>query len=779
MNGVDKQKAHLEKLSKVIFSPIYTSRNKRDNDSFRPGFQKLLGQYIPPIDHRSIGSNEIVIELDAKAFSNNAMFASRILEYTRSQNIPAYAFWSGNKSIHIHIFIDNLNISDKGLQEKIKEAVSKGMNVWKEIRMNIVREIVGESGIHSDQIGFGKLVDLAKLSWDDVHSRSPLIRCCGGANKKVEKLTGNIKTAFKGYLVAIPPQKPREGSTPFNFDDVVYPSKIEMYQISEVMVAQIVEDWLDLNEKLPSHKIGSEFTGKYINLPCIKTIREGMPSGKRAFSSQQIAIACRLDGKNPKETEKIFSEFVQNCPQTPTTPFTLDEARKWMKWVEKLPQPYFACGQCVKLGVCERHSCPLHTEQYKEANDFVLKDGDPLAVVKTVLDKTIVGEDHLKIQLFLIFLSKSLNPDWCVIVDGEASSGKSFIMKEVVKLFGEERSDYFIYSRITAAVLNHIDDLVKEWNDSIVIIEEFQGAEPALQQLRVLISERGLNALSTEEGKVDGMKKHVAKEHYIKLHNTLFATCQAETEDEGDQFRSRAWILNTDESSKQTQKIKKFKLNRKTKLPVGVGDDVENIKSYIKSLLTFDCILFPFANELDQFLSSTNVRVRRDIDKILSAIDASALFHQHDRVKVKHKGKSYLIADWRDVKVMKDWFWDTIVATTQGLGEKEYQHLKTLRSHVISKARGSDIHGIDVSLDDVKTWLGLGSSVSARKIINNLMKSGFVENVVRPPEQARYRFFNIPVYSKIIDLDWAEKLNENEVLVADFVKKEFGDDNNV
>ena len=75
------------------------------------------------------------------------------------------------------------------------------------------------------------------------------------------------------------------------------------------------------------------------------------------------------------------------------------------------------------------------------------------------------------------------------MLDGEASSGKTYVMKAVASLYGVEDEDYFVYSRFTKASLNHIEELSEDWKGKIVIIEELQGSRDVVEQLRVAISE--------------------------------------------------------------------------------------------------------------------------------------------------------------------------------------------------------------------------------------------------------------------------------------------------
>ena len=132
---INKQKNWLECVNGVSESPIYTTRNWLNHGNYTPGKQVLLGKLLPPLDHRSICSNEVVIELDARSYAQNYKYAKILTDYMNSQEIPHYCFWSGNKSVHIHIFL-NINVKEKETIDLIKKVIKKGCNIYKRLDLN-------------------------------------------------------------------------------------------------------------------------------------------------------------------------------------------------------------------------------------------------------------------------------------------------------------------------------------------------------------------------------------------------------------------------------------------------------------------------------------------------------------------------------------------------------------------------------------------------------------------------------------------------------------------
>jgi len=763
MTGIDRQKDHFERLSKIIQSPIYTAKNWRGKLSkvYKPGKQRHLGRHIPPIDHRSVGSNEIVLDFDAPSFPRNSKYATAISEYLTSQNIPHYNYWSGNKGVHTHIFL-KVEISTKEGKEIIRTAIKNGINLWRDIRIFLAREFATQAGLSPDLMGVGKPIDLAKLSWGE-QSRSPLIRACGGNNKKVDEFSV-ITEAFKTYFQSgIPPSKPRAGKKPFSFDDAEYPSTLTTYDVPEGVVIDLAQAYNDVMASSNTKELlDIDYEGKYMNLPCIQTLLEGVKAGGRSFAAQQIAVASRLDGRTEVETKSTMINFVKYCSQVPE-PFDLEEAQKWAEWVFKQHAPYFACGICVRLGVCDKHDCPYHKEKYAE--DFALLDStDPLSMIEQYLDTVVVGEKVLKMQLFLLYLSRLFNPDYFILLDGPAASGKSHLMKKVVEMFGRQDESYFVYSRITGAVLNRIEEEAKLWEDSIVVIEELQGAKAAVEQLRVLISEGSLTLLETVEEKgPDGVMIKESHTRRIQTKNTLFVTCQAEEEDEGDQLRSRAWILNTDTSKDQSKAIAEFYVDQQ----VGVGDLqdrelLEKIRSSHKILTVPDAFRFPFPDMLKGLLPANNIRIRRDQQKMNTMLQAIAFWHQRHRRWIKIKGKHILIIDWRDVKIFMERFWDTMVATTQGMGAADAKYYELIKSQIKWMP--------EFKIDDVARWCGCAKA-TARKIMSQFIKEGYFENTSKPPAEAVYQATSTKPTFTSVRLDFDKLIEEQDDKIDKWVKK--------
>ena len=761
LTGINKQKEYLKRLMDVNEgTPVYFARNQRtESGDFRPGKRWEYGIIVPPIDHRTIYPLEVVMELDAKSYAQNYGYATPIIDYSNSASIPVYPFWSGNKSVHLHYFL-KVKLESQEIKDLVNKAINHGCNIYQLIRMKFAKEILVESGLSPHLIGHGKVVDLAKLKWDDVNGKTSLIRCCGGANIKVDHATKTTKIAWKTYYKELPKNKPQPKIS--DYDDVNYPEEIEQYEISEGFVAEAIEEYFDrLTPQLRKELATIDFDGKFMNVPCVqKLLEEGADVGKRNVGAKILAIAGKMDGLDLPVTKEVLNRFVQSCSQLPQ-PFKQDEADMWADWIYAQPSPYWNCSHARSIGVCDITDCAYHQEKFKAEMSFFDEEA-PLTKIKAALDAMIVGEDELKIQLFLLYLTKEFNPEWCIMLDGPAASGKSHVMKAVAKLFGEEGDAYFSYSRFTQASLNHMEELAQKWAKKIVIIEELQGIKGVVEQLRVAISEGKLTLLETQEVEKDGVKTHVTSSKEIDFKDVLFVTCNAETFDEGEQLKSRSWILNTDQTKTQTELIVNHYMDTFSNVKPKEVPQMREITAALKTLQVPDRVVFPFASDLIEFISDSSVRSRRDVKKIISLIKASAYFHQKRRNWVDIDGERVLIADWRDAYITYKYAGEAINASSQGIGAKDLKYYEQIAKYMV--------HQENFQVDDVCAWCSLNTS-GATKLMTNLCEAGFFENMVKPPMRATYMKTKIsPEYVGEVTLFCAEKASIQDEALEQWIQ---------
>ncbi|MHA2032974.1 MAG: hypothetical protein ACW99Q_26700, partial [Candidatus Kariarchaeaceae archaeon] len=98
-----------------------------------------------------------------------------------------------------------------------------------------------------------------------------------------------------------------------------------------------------------------------------------------------------------------------------------------------------------------------------------------------------VGEDENKIAIYLTLTSRKLNDPINLIVKGESSAGKSFLVQSIEKFFPKE--ELLEFTAMTPKALYHRKDSLKH---KALIIHEHSGAEESDYSIRVLQSEKKL-----------------------------------------------------------------------------------------------------------------------------------------------------------------------------------------------------------------------------------------------------------------------------------------------
>jgi len=497
-----------------------------------------------------------------------------------------------------------------------------------------------------------------------------------------------------------------------HYDKVVYPlGPIKTHLFTTAELERLCHQYLKrLTYTEKKEKKMVPFKGEWINLPCIQNLRSGIKEGKRHIGARILNVAARLDKLPSTDIIEILKEYVHNCPQQESS-FTLSEAGAWKEWFEKKKdKPYWNCGTCINLGVCEMGRCPYNQLKYKKEIEL-LKSEKLLDHVKSLLDKTVVGEDDLKMQLFLAYITIQLpGPvEWCILIESPASSGKSHTMKAVARLFGKEGERWISRSRLTGASLDYLQD---EWKDKIVIIEEIQGADKAAENLRVAISEGRVSLQSTEE--ING--KRVSCTKVADFSSVLFVTCNAEDIDNGSQLLSRAFVLNTDTSDIQTENIIEGFLQSKEK--DSLGSEETDILPLLNILKKPDGIIIPFARELKDFIPKNKLRARRDVKKICALISSSAFIHQYQR----EWKDNYLVASWKDVYYVYKYAGETLDTGYDSVNPDEKKFLTAIDTFM------AGYHATEITLKEIVTVTGC-NYYKARRMMIKLCKKRFFEDI--------------------------------------------------
>jgi hypothetical protein len=237
-------------------------------------------------------------------------------------------------------------------------------------------------------------------------------------------------------------------------------------------------------------------------------------------------------------------------------------------------------------------------------------------------DKTIVDEKQARRAIFLglcsLWVKKHQGlPN--ILVNSESSAGKSYIVKQIVKIFPNEMTEY--RTKISAEAFtywhNPKDEPDWTWDGKILYLED--------TSQKILDSDT-FKVMCSEGSKATVVIKQKAYDINIVGKPILILTT-ANT-NPNNEVLNRFTIITLTETPEQTRKIIEGQA-KKAAMEYEEKYDLTIIQA-LRSLRRVDVII-PFAEEISKLFPNDQIRVRRDFPRFLDLIRASAAFHQYQR----------------------------------------------------------------------------------------------------------------------------------------------------
>ena len=256
------------------------------------------------------------------------------------------------------------------------------------------------------------------------------------------------------------------------------------------------------------------------------------------------------------------------------------------------------------------------------------------------------GEAVNKRLLYLCSISRLLPMPVSAALRAPASSGKSCALETVSLLTPPE--DVVHISRASAAAFHLHPDL----RNKLVLIDEADAlSKEVVVALRVLQSRGALSQSVVGQDSLTGR----AVTHIGETKGPV-SVLTSTTREMDAEFIARCYDLTVDTSSEQTKKILEAQRRLRSD-PDQQGAEGQRAKTVrrhhaLQRLLAHErrAVVTPFADRIE--FPSSAVQFRREQQKLLSLIEASALLHSSNRLKQKNaSGEEVIIADLRDFEI--------------------------------------------------------------------------------------------------------------------------------
>ena len=275
----------------------------------------------------------------------------------------------------------------------------------------------------------------------------------------------------------------------------------------------------------------------------------------------------------------------------------------------------------------------LPKSQEQEAVEFLKKPDLTDAIIDDITSLGYAGEDRNKLLVYLVATSRKMaNPLACV-VRGSSSSGKSYLAEAVIGLI--PTTEKKVLTRITARALFYEDDL----SHKVVYIKEAAGSEEASYAIRAMLSEKVLELKRTAG---QGVEEFVVHGPISYIETTADETIET-------QKANRLFEIWIDESEEHTLEIHKLQREEYTLEGLGRSQRLQEIidrHHTIQRLLNPLPVIIPYVAGMD--FPSGLVRNRRDHQRFLDLIAATAFLHQFQRPHGQLDGQEYVEATLDD-----------------------------------------------------------------------------------------------------------------------------------
>jgi DNA primase len=306
----------------------------------------------------------------------------------------------------------------------------------------------------------------------------------------------------------------------------------------------------------------------------------------------------------------------------------------------------------------------------------------------------VVGEETNLLVAYLATISRKAERPFGVVVQSSSAAGKSTLADAVCQLVPEE--DLASYSAVTGQALYYVG--AADLAHKVLAVAEEQGASRASYALKLLVTEGRLSIAST--GKDTATGKLRTRSYEVAGPVALVLTTTATDID--PELQNRLVVLGVDEDRAQTRAIQAAQRQAATFDGLMARLQRERIVAVHRNaqrLIEPLPVVIPDTSEI--VFPDTATRHRRDHQKLLSLICASALLHQHQRhqdtIEVGDRTVRYVEASPDDVAVAVRLAERVLTQGGDDMAPQTRRLLDAAQAHVVSCGEADDTDAETVS----------------------------------------------------------------------------------
>jgi hypothetical protein len=326
----------------------------------------------------------------------------------------------------------------------------------------------------------------------------------------------------------------------------------------------------------------------------------------------------------------------------------------------------------------------------------------------------LVGEEHNRLLIYLIFTSRKRENPLHVICLGQSGMGKTYLQSKVAELIpSEEKIEITSFSKNAFYYFQ-----TEELRNKVMLIEDLDGVndEESWYALRELQSKQRIT-------KTVAMKdsKGVLKTFTLKVEGPVSVAGCTTKEKLYEDNQNRCVLIHVDTSKKQDQKIMDYQKRVSageinTKEQKNIKDKFKNIQRVLRPIK----VVNPFASKLK--LPDQVFKPRRTMTIYLALIETITFYHQYNRPLKKDKitGEEYIETSQQDIQWANTLLKDTLLRKSDELSGACRAFFEELKTYLIQKKEESFYSR------DIRYSLRIHNS-SVKRYLNELEKGGYIK----------------------------------------------------
>ena len=348
----------------------------------------------------------------------------------------------------------------------------------------------------------------------------------------------------------------------------------------------------------------------------------------------------------------------------------------------------------------------------KQAAKTLLQNPNLLQKISDDLSQIgYAGETKNKKLTYLVATSRKLDSPLSCMIRSQSGAGKSQLMEKVASFIPEE--DLLLFSRISTQSLFYMpkDALVHK----LVIIDERNGSEASEYAIRTLQSQHKLTQAVVMKDPSTGKQSTKMFEIFGPIAY-MDSSTQTEINPENE---NRCFVIFLGENQEQTNLV--LSAQRQSRMVAGWQqkqnkEALQTLHKNAQRMLRPLKVIIPYADKIT--FPDKWVRVRRDQERYLSLIEASAFLHQYQRPIKTHQLGEYIEATIDDYAIAYDLSRDILQSSLSDLSKMASNVYNIIKTNIEAMAIDEklSIERVNFTQKDVRGWTSLSLDIVKRSM---------------------------------------------------------------